>query len=109
MIRLLLIPATAILFTGCATTQPDCVPEIIVKKETVKVKVPEPLLVIPPYGEKLEDGSTQKDVSKWVVDTEERMYQLERQLQAIKKFNEDEPKIEVIREPKPEAKDGKTK
>lgn len=74
------------ILSGCATLEQ----KPIIETRITKIKIPSEFLVIPPYGKKIDiDSATQKDVSQWILDTEERMYILERNISKIKQFNEE--------------------
>lgn len=86
MKQLILIPFI-ILLAGCVTN--ECKP--IVETKVIRTKVPEEMLTIPPYGPKIDpDKMTQKDVSRWAIETEQRMQLMEDQLRAIKVYNNKE-------------------
>ena len=85
--KLLAIIASAALLTGCASLCEK--PEMIVKTEVIKMKIPEALMEVPAYSKNIDvETATQADVSKFIVETEKRMYELERKLEEIKKFND---------------------
>ena len=76
----------ALTLSGCSLL-PSRPP--IIDTKIVKVKVPEEFLNVPPYGKKVDaETSTQKEVSQWILDTEERMYILEQQLNKIREYND---------------------
>lgn len=88
MKNLFLMFLLSITLVGCGSLPWTSRPPIIETKVT-KVKVPEEFLQIPDYNPDINlDTATQKEVSKWIVDTEQRMQRLERNLQNIKEFNE---------------------
>lgn len=76
----------ALTLSGCILCPPK--PPVIETK-IVKVKVPEEFLNVPPYGKKVDtETSSQKEISGWILDTEERMYILEQQLKKIREYND---------------------
>lgn len=76
----------SLMLYGCGSFQQK---QPIIDTKIVKVKVPEEFLNIPPYGKKVDvSTSTQKEISGWILDTEERMYILEQQLKKIREYNE---------------------
>jgi hypothetical protein len=76
-----------VLITGCAAL--DQKTPMVVKTEVIKMKIPESLMEVPPYPKKIDvETATQADVSKFIAETEKRMYELERKLEEIKKFND---------------------
>lgn len=86
MKNIILIFLITSLLSGCNlwSTRPP-----IIETKISKVKVPTEFLDIPPYGKKIDtETATQKEVSQWILDTEERMYILERNIFKIKEFNE---------------------
>lgn len=88
MKNLFLMFLLSITLVGCGSLPWTSRPPIIEAKVT-KIKVPEEFLQIPDYNPDINlDTATQKEVSKWIVDTEQRMQRLERNLQNIKEFNE---------------------
>jgi uncharacterized lipoprotein YehR (DUF1307 family) len=83
----------AVSLSGCDSwnlrpTDPTSPPVIQYKYE--KQSVPSDHLTIPRQPDKLDvKNATQKDVAKWVLDSESRMMTLEDQLRAIKKWNDE--------------------
>jgi len=85
--KLLGILISAALLTGCATIGQK--PEIVIKTEVIKLKIPQSLVEIPPYPKAIDiETATQADVSKFIAETEKRMYELERKLEAIKEYDD---------------------
>ena len=85
--KLIGILILAALLTGCASLGQK--PEIVIKTEVIKLKIPQSLMEIPPYPKGIDvESATQADVSKFIAESERRMYELERKLEAIKEFND---------------------
>lgn len=85
--KLLGIIISAAMLTGCASVGQK--PEMVVKTEVIKMKIPESLMEVPPYPKAIDiETATQADVSEFIAETEKRMYELERKLEEIKHFND---------------------
>lgn len=86
MKNIILIILLSLTLSGCELWQTR--PPIIETKVS-KVKVPAEFLDVPSYGKKVDiETATQKEISQWILDTEERMQVLERNIAKIKEFNE---------------------
>jgi len=85
MKNIIIILLMASLLSGCELWQR----KPIIETRITKVTVPAEFLDVPVYGKKVDvETATQKEISQWILDTEERMYILERNLSKIKEFNE---------------------
>lgn len=86
-----IIVISSLLVSGCISNpwkSDDCVPQIVEKIKVEKVTVPENLTKIPAYGHSINTKTaTQRDVAKWVTETEQRMETMENQLRAIEVYS----------------------
>jgi hypothetical protein len=94
MMKLLAIPAFAILLSGCIATTPQ-LPEVethVVEKVEYIVRVPPAELTeLPPMPLKIDvDKASQATVAQWAIDSEAYMLKLRDQLILIGKFLRDE-------------------
>lgn len=74
--------------TGCCTS--PTVPPVIVKDHFITRVLPNEHLEIPDYGPSIDvKTATQKDVAAWVVQTEQRMSNMETKLKKIKQIQDE--------------------
>lgn len=89
----LFLLSACLFLSACSTVKSSpSIPEVIIKTEVVKIKVPEQYLMLPAQVTPISnwDKITQKDVARWIVETDSRVDELEAKLKAIKLFNDGE-------------------
>lgn len=80
----------ALLLTGCAHKPAPPITTTVTKVERIVVYPPAELLIIPPNDYPINvDKATQRDVSAWILKTEQRSRILETKLRELKRFFED--------------------
>ena len=90
MKSLLLIVGLSSILCACnpACIRPD--PEVVVKYKYVISEIPGEMLVVPPKVNDLNpDTATDKEAAVWMIQSEARSSQIEKQLKAIKKYQDD--------------------
>jgi len=84
MKKLLLILALAL--SGCGITPQK--PDVVFKTIYVVRTAPAELKMVPPVPPKLAANATNTQVATWIVDTEERLKNLETQIRKLVEFYE---------------------
>ena len=86
MKNILLIAGCLVLLTGCPTMPKVDVP-VAVKYKYVITTIPEDLLVMPPPTYKIDPKTaTDKEMAKWMSDSEQRYLEIEKRLKIAKEY-----------------------
>ena len=106
MKNLVLLPILAFVLSSCAWLNGSIKPEqpVAVSYKYVISLIPDDLMKIPNPVYKIDPKtSTDKDAARWMLESEQRALNLEQQLNAIKKYQDD--KIKSILELKIDKND----
>lgn len=94
--KLLTLPLIAICLlslTGCPTMGPLRDQEVAVKYKYVVTSIPVDLTTVPPATVKIDPKTaTDKEMAKWMADSEARYLEIEKRLKAIKDYQENKLK-----------------
>lgn len=97
MNKLLLTLMLSLSLVGCATTrQGDPKPSVVVEYKYVTNPIPDEVLYIPPQVKpldfKADPKPTQRDVAKWIAESELRTSIMEKNLMLLKKHQDNQTK-----------------
>jgi hypothetical protein len=78
-----------VVMTACGTSDPFIQKEVVVQHDYVVRKASSQQKLIPPYPTPIDPATaTQSDLAQWIIDTEQRQYNLESIIRRLVQFYE---------------------